>query len=104
VESIRLEKIEKDSEAHRTVNRVDDGGHVATVSDESVMAQLIGVAILEFGVILHRFVKPSSIYGSPREVERTLCCSVLIGLTLAVDEGFKVLFVVVVFHRTYMFF
>ncbi|KAH9028558.1 ZIP-like iron-zinc transporter [Lactarius hengduanensis] len=77
VESIHLEK---DPEASRTVKRVDDGEHVTTVTDENVMAQLIGVAILEFGVILH---------------------SVLIGLTLAVDEGFKVLFVVVVFHQTF---
>ncbi|KAH9056715.1 ZIP-like iron-zinc transporter [Lactarius vividus] len=77
VESIQLEK---DSETNRTVKRVDDGGHVTAVTDESVMAQLIGVAILEFGVILH---------------------SVLIGLTLAVDEGFKVLFVVIVFHQTF---
>ena len=28
-------------------------------------------------------------------------CSVLIGLTLAVDERFKVLFIVIVFHRKY---
>lgn len=46
----------------------------------SATTQLIGVAILEFGVVLH---------------------SVLIGLTLAVDEGFKVLFVVIVFHQTF---
>jgi zinc transporter 1/2/3 len=43
-----------------------------------LMAQLIGVAILEFGVVLH---------------------SVLIGLALAVDESFKILFVVILFHR-----
>ena len=42
------------------------------------MAQVLGIAILEFGVLFH---------------------SVLIGLTLAVDEGFKVLFVVLIFHR-----
>ncbi|KNZ74568.1 Zinc-regulated transporter 1 [Termitomyces sp. J132] len=50
-----------------------------TMSDNSV-AQILGVAILEFGVILH---------------------SVLIGLTLAVDEQFKILFVVIVFHQTF---
>ncbi|KAF7334697.1 ZIP-like iron-zinc transporter [Mycena venus] len=48
--------------------------------DGSASAQIFGIAILEFGVLLH---------------------SVLIGLTLAVDEGFKVLFVVIVFHQTF---
>ena len=42
--------------------------------------QIIGVAILEFGVLLH---------------------SVLIGLKLAVDPAFKVLFVVIVFHQMF---
>lgn len=46
----------------------------------TTMAQIIGVSILEFGVIFH---------------------SVLIGLTLAVDEDFKVLFIVLVFHREF---
>ncbi|KAJ7861378.1 ZIP-like iron-zinc transporter [Mycena olivaceomarginata] len=48
--------------------------------DDSAAAQIIGIAILEFGVLLH---------------------SVLIGLTLAVDEGFKILFVVIIFHQTF---
>ncbi|KAH7922321.1 ZIP zinc/iron transport family [Leucogyrophana mollusca] len=48
--------------------------------DDSAAAQIIGVFILEFGVILH---------------------SVLIGLTLAVDPDFKVLFVVIVFHQMF---
>ncbi|KAK7024950.1 ZIP-like iron-zinc transporter [Favolaschia claudopus] len=48
--------------------------------DDSAAAQIVGIAILEFGVLLH---------------------SVLIGLTLAVDEGFKILFVVIVFHQTF---
>ncbi|KAJ7117455.1 ZIP-like iron-zinc transporter [Mycena epipterygia] len=48
--------------------------------DDSASAQIVGIAILEFGVILH---------------------SILIGLTLAVDESFKVLFVVIVFHQTF---
>lgn len=46
----------------------------------TTMAQIIGVSILEFGVIFH---------------------SVLIGLTLAVDKDFKVLFIVLVFHQTF---
>ncbi|KAF9070007.1 ZIP-like iron-zinc transporter [Rhodocollybia butyracea] len=47
---------------------------------DSAISQVVGVGILEFGVVLH---------------------SVLIGLTLAVNEGFKVLFVVLVFHQTF---
>ncbi|KAK7459651.1 hypothetical protein VKT23_009633 [Stygiomarasmius scandens] len=47
---------------------------------DSAWAQVIGIGILEFGVVLH---------------------SILIGLTLAVDEDFKVLFVVLVFHQTF---
>ncbi|KAI0083562.1 Zinc/iron permease [Irpex rosettiformis] len=43
-------------------------------------AQLVGIAILEFGVLLHSF---------------------LIGLTLAVTENFKILFIVLVFHQTF---
>ena len=50
--------------------------------DDSAMAQILGIAILEFGVTLH---------------------SVLIGLTLAVDPNFKILFVVIVFHRGFIF-
>ncbi|KAI0033907.1 ZIP zinc/iron transport family [Vararia minispora EC-137] len=46
----------------------------------SAFAQLIGIAVLEFGVMLH---------------------SVLIGLTLAVDENFRILFVVLIFHQTF---
>jgi len=42
--------------------------------------QIIGVAILEFGVLIH---------------------SVLIGLTLAVDPSFKILFVVIIFHQAF---
>ena len=48
--------------------------------DDSALAQITGIFILEFGILLH---------------------SVLIGLTLAVDEDFRVLFIVLVFHRAY---
>ncbi|KAJ6546052.1 ZIP-like iron-zinc transporter [Mycena vulgaris] len=51
-----------------------------SIMDDSAAAQIIGVAILEFGVILH---------------------SILIGLTLAVDQSFKILFVVIVFHQIF---
>ncbi|KAG6375624.1 ZIP zinc transporter-domain-containing protein [Boletus reticuloceps] len=48
--------------------------------DDSALAQVVGIFILEFGVLLH---------------------SLLIGLTLAVDPGFIVLFVVIVFHQMF---
>lgn len=47
---------------------------------DNAATQIIGVAILELGVFLH---------------------SILIGLTLAVDEDFKILFIVLVFHQTF---
>ncbi|KAL5512955.1 hypothetical protein ACEPAH_3353 [Sanghuangporus vaninii] len=47
---------------------------------ESAISQVIGICVLELGVVLH---------------------SVLVGLTLAVDEDFKVLFVVLVFHQMF---
>jgi solute carrier family 39 (zinc transporter), member 1/2/3 len=52
--------------------------HVNTSVLDDPIPQIIGIAILEFGVLLH---------------------SVLIGLTLAVDPEFKILFVVIIFHR-----
>lgn len=53
--------------------------HPLAALDGSALAQITGIFVLEFGILLH---------------------SLLIGLTLAVDENFKVLFVVLVFHRT----
>ncbi|EIW79087.1 ZIP-like iron-zinc transporter [Coniophora puteana RWD-64-598 SS2] len=50
------------------------------VWDHSAVAQVIGICILEFGIELHSF---------------------LIGMTLAVDPDFKVLFVVIVFHQMF---
>ncbi|KDR80602.1 hypothetical protein GALMADRAFT_135736 [Galerina marginata CBS 339.88] len=58
---------------------VDVDVHAHGIED-TVAIQIIGVGILEFGVVLHSF---------------------LIGLTLAVDEQFKILFVVLVFHQTF---
>lgn len=49
-------------------------------SNAEASAQLIAVAVLEFGVVLH---------------------SVIIGLTLAVNEDFITLFIVLIFHRTF---
>ncbi|KAF8586344.1 ZIP zinc/iron transport family [Ramaria rubella] len=47
---------------------------------DTATAQILGIAILEFGVVFH---------------------SVLIGLTLAVDPDFKVLFIVLIFHQMF---
>ncbi|KDQ51021.1 hypothetical protein JAAARDRAFT_540486 [Jaapia argillacea MUCL 33604] len=58
-------------------------GSAATVYDhhhDPAVAQIVGIAILEFGIVLH---------------------SVLIGMTLAVDEDFKILFIVIVFHQLF---
>ncbi|KAJ7580254.1 ZIP-like iron-zinc transporter [Mycena floridula] len=52
----------------------------------SNITQITGVAVLEIGVALHKHVSLSS---------------VLIGLTLAVDQKFKILFIVLVFHQTF---
>lgn len=46
------------------------------------LSQLVAVAVLEFGVVLH---------------------SVIIGLTLAVNEEFITLFIVIIFHREWCF-
>lgn len=71
----------------------DEGGFVV----DSAATQILGVAILEFGVMLHRCVLLPSVFCV---FSADVACSVLIGLTLAVDENFKVLFVVIIFHRT----
>lgn len=52
--------------------------HGAETDAHGALAQIVGVFILEFGVLLH---------------------SVLIGLTLAVSDDFITLFVVIIFHR-----
>ena len=70
--------------------------------DESVLAQMVGVGILEFGVILHRYGKISS-YAQQR-CSDVLIPSVLIGLTLAVTSDFVTLFVVIIFHREFFLF
>ena len=56
----------------------EEASSVSNSGPDSTSAQIISVAILEFGVVLH---------------------SVLVGLTLAVDENFIILFIVLVFHR-----
>ena len=58
----------------------DDYSFTSEPSHAEVAAQLIGVAVLEFGVILH---------------------SVIIGLTLAVNDEFITLFIVIIFHQMF---
>ncbi|KAI0046478.1 Zinc/iron permease [Auriscalpium vulgare] len=77
IESVNKHKGEQLEEVR---HHHDDHHHGEGDHDDSAAAQVIGVGILEFGVILH---------------------SVLIGLTLAVDESFKVLFVVITFHQLF---
>lgn len=52
----------------------------STISNYDAAAQIIGVAILEFGVVVH---------------------SVIIGLTLAVTDELDTLLVVIIFHQTF---
>jgi len=54
--------------------------HHTHTGETSPLAQIVAVIILEFGVIFH---------------------SVIIGLTLAVDEAFKLLFIVIIFHQMF---
>ena len=63
---------------HREKGDEETASSASDPGPDSTYGQLISVAILEFGVVLH---------------------SILIGLTLAVDEDFIVLFVVLIFHR-----
>lgn len=60
--------------------RSDTSSLAQAPSHAEASAQLVAVAVLEFGVILH---------------------SIIIGLTLAVSEEFVVLFVVIVFHQMF---
>jgi hypothetical protein len=53
VESRKLEGNKEEFEADHTVDYVKS----SDVSDEDALAQIIGVAILEFGVVLHRHVE-----------------------------------------------
>ncbi len=45
-----------DFEADRTINHIDDNKQAPLASDENAMDQLIGVAVLELGIVLHRHV------------------------------------------------
>jgi hypothetical protein len=63
---------------HHEKGDEETASSVSNSGPDSTYAQLISIAILEFGVVLH---------------------SILIGLTLAVDENFIILFIVLIFHR-----
>ncbi|KAL4252056.1 ZIP transporter family protein [Abortiporus biennis] len=65
--------------AHHHLHEGEKHPHSGAIVD-SGLTQIVGVGILEFGVVLH---------------------SLLIGLTLAVDPDFKILFIVLVFHQTF---
>jgi zinc transporter 1/2/3 len=67
---------ETEPNAEKDPEHLHKGNHVLNFAG----AKILGVAILEFGVALH---------------------SILIGLTLAVSDEFKVLFVVLVFHQMF---
>ncbi|KAJ6492813.1 Zinc/iron permease [Mycena vitilis] len=67
--------------------------------DAKMRTSIIGLAILEFGAILHR-----SVCTRINLIWHARCIpliSVLIGLTLAVDPKFKVLFAVLVTHQIF---
>lgn len=70
----KKEKV-NDPEALSTESTSSLGQHP---SEAEAAAQLVAVAVLEFGVILH---------------------SIIIGLTLAVSDEFIILFIVIIFHR-----
>lgn len=70
------------SHGAETKDHDDDEGEGHETDPQLIVAQLIGVAILEFGIVLH---------------------SIIIGLTLAVDDAFRTLFVVLIFHRKFSF-
>ncbi|KAK4056706.1 hypothetical protein OIO90_002258 [Microbotryomycetes sp. JL221] len=67
------------SASRQAINSSDDESDHALVETDG-LAQMIGVATLEFGVIFH---------------------SAVIGLTLGVDDGFTTLFVVIIFHQMF---
>jgi hypothetical protein len=59
-DSPKLEKTQMgnnfDFEAGRTTNHIDDNKQAPLASDENAMDQLIGVAVLELGIVLNRHV------------------------------------------------
>jgi len=78
-----VKQINSSSSSLEDTERMDDtefGRDVYDPSSAEGLSQLIAVAVLEFGVILH---------------------SLIIGLTLAVNQEFITLFVVIIFHQMF---
>jgi hypothetical protein len=71
------------------------------IVDEAAPAamQIVGVAILEFGVIFRKLV----LFALREEsfLSQKIIDSMIIGLTLGVTSNFVTLFVVIVFHRKF---
>jgi len=63
-----LEKKGNDFEAGYTLDDNKGGSKQASASDENAMAQLIAVAVLEFGIILHRHVLMRPMSTTRREL------------------------------------
>lgn len=72
--------IDKERQLDSTSDLNSTGAGDALVGNHEAAKQLIGVAVLEFGVVLH---------------------SIIIGLTLAVNDNFVILFVVIIFHQMF---
>jgi zinc transporter 1/2/3 len=70
----------KSPSTHDTESQTHVEVHHAHTEESSPLAQIVSVVILEFGVVFH---------------------SVIIGLTLAVDGAFKILFTVILFHQMF---
>ncbi|TXT04872.1 hypothetical protein VHUM_03955 [Vanrija humicola] len=69
-----------DEAAHHALALAEKNSVEHAPSSAEAVAQLVAVAVLEFGVMLH---------------------SIIIGLTLAVSDEFVVLFIVIIFHQTF---
>jgi zinc transporter 1/2/3 len=80
-----IENIKHDSPSPREADAIKD----------KALSQIIGVAVLESGIALHRSTNAFFLFIP----DLTFDESVLIGLALAVDPNFKIVFVVLIFHR-----
>lgn len=90
-----------DFEGGYTLDYKGGSERASLASDKNAMAQLIAVAVLEFGIILHRYVLPHMSRLFYANLPRP-ACSALIGLTLAMDNRWRVLFVAVLFYRMHI--
>lgn len=84
-------------------------------SDESIppSAQILGVAILEFGIVFHsvssdvdsQTSRPVLTWAASSVID-LIHMQVIIGLTIAISRNnqFNTLFIVIIFHRAFIFF